>query len=60
MSKKYILTILATAVCMMTMAQDDLKLKLDSIAKTGLDKGIPGIQVIISNNKALLNYLQQF
>jgi hypothetical protein len=33
------------------MAQDELKLKLDSIAKTGLEKGIPGIQVIISNNE---------
>ena len=56
MSKKYILTVFATAVCMMTMAQDDLKLKLDSIAKTGLDKGIPGIQVIISNNEGYTVY----
>ena len=56
MIKKYILTIFATAVCMITMAQDDLKLKLDSIAKTGLEKGIPGIQVIISDNKGFATY----
>ena len=51
MSNKYILTILAIAVCMTAIAQDELKLKLDSIAKTGLEKGIPGIQVIISKNE---------
>lgn len=56
MTKKYILTILATAFCLISMAQDDLKLKLNSIATTGLEKGIPGIQVIISDSKGYTIY----
>jgi CubicO group peptidase (beta-lactamase class C family) len=56
MIKKYIFTILATVICLIAMAQDDLMLKLDSIANTGFEKGIPGIQVIISDHKGITTY----
>ena len=56
MNKKHILTIFATALCLITLAQNDLKLQLDSIAKTGLEQGIPGIQVIISDNEGSTTY----
>lgn len=56
MHKKYVLSILATAVFLISAAQDDLKLKLDSIAKSGLERGIPGIQVVISDNKGFTTY----
>ncbi len=61
MTKKIILTILAVAICIISFAQNKLKLKLDSIAKTGLEKGIPGIQVIISDNEGstIYNYGHQ-
>lgn len=38
------------------MAQGELKLKLDSIVNIGLEKGIPGIQVIISDNTGYNTY----
>lgn len=56
MSKKYILLLLAIAFCVIAKAQDELKLKLDSIIKTGLEKGIPGIQVVISDSEGYTIY----
>jgi CubicO group peptidase (beta-lactamase class C family) len=41
---------------MLATAQDDLKLKLDAIAKIGLAQGIPGIQVIVSDNEGYTIY----
>ena len=40
------------------MAQNYLKLKLDSIANSGIEKGIPGIQILISDNDgvSIFNY----
>ena len=49
MSKKYLLSIFTVGFCLIAVAQEDLKLKLDAIAKIGLEKGIPGIQILISN-----------
>ena len=40
MYKKQILTLHLIAFCSFTIAQKELKLKLDSIAKSGLEKGI--------------------
>lgn len=61
MSKKIILTILTTSICIISIAQTELKLKLDSMAKTGLEKGIPGIQVLITDNEGstIYNYGHQ-
>lgn len=56
MSKKIILTILTVPIYLIAIAQNDLKLKLDSIAKIGLEKGIPGIQIIISDNEGSTMY----
>ena len=58
MRLKIILTILATAVGIITMAQNDLKFKLDSIANSGIENGIPGIQLLISDNNqvSIFNY----
>lgn len=38
------------------LAQDDLKLKLDSIANAGIEQGIPGIQILISKNEETYTY----
>lgn len=38
---------------LITIAQNDLKVKLDSIANYGIEKGIPGIQILISDNKGI-------
>ncbi|MEZ4920867.1 MAG: serine hydrolase domain-containing protein [Saprospiraceae bacterium] len=58
MKSKVILTIIATAVGFIAKAQNDLKLKLDSIANYGIEKGIPGIQILISgkDGTSLYNY----
>jgi len=60
MSKKIILTILSTAVCIISMAQDDLRFKLDSIANSGIEKGVPGIQVLITHKGESQNYIYGF
>jgi D-alanyl-D-alanine carboxypeptidase len=56
MSKKQILTILAMTLYTIAIAQEELKLKLDSIAKSGLEKGIPGMQVLISDGEGYTIY----
>ena len=56
MIKKYLVTIFATACCLITVAQDDLKIQLDAIAKAGIDQGIPGIQVVISDKESSTIY----
>lgn len=50
--------ILTTFVCHLAIAQSDLQLKLDSIANSGIEKGIPGIQLLISDNNgvSIFNY----
>ena len=56
MKPKIILSIIATVLGVTVLAQVELKFKLDSIAKIGLEKGIPGIQVIISDNTGYNTY----
>jgi CubicO group peptidase (beta-lactamase class C family) len=56
MSKKYLLSIFTVGFCLIAVAQEDLKLKLDAIAKSGLEKGIPGIQILISNSEGSTFY----
>ncbi len=38
------------------MAQDDLKHQLDSIANSGIEQGIPGIQILIVDDNGTLTY----
>lgn len=61
MSKKIILTLISITIHITSIAQNELKLKLDSITKTGFEKGIPGIQIIISDNEGstIYNYGHQ-
>jgi len=61
MRPKIILTIIATVIGITAVAQNDLKLKLDSIANSGIEKGIPGIQILISDNdsQSIYNYGSQ-
>jgi hypothetical protein len=56
MHKKQILTLLLISFCTIAIAQEELKLKLDPIAKSGLEKGIPGMQVLISNGEGISIY----
>ncbi len=56
MSKKLFLIILAMTVYTIAIAQDELKIKLDSIAKSGLERGIPGMQVLVSDGEAFTIY----
>ncbi|MCH2231168.1 MAG: beta-lactamase family protein [Crocinitomicaceae bacterium] len=56
MKPKIILTVIAAIVGIVAMAQSDLKLKLDSIANSGIEKGIPGMQILITDNNGVSIY----
>jgi hypothetical protein len=55
MHKKQILTLLLIAFCTIAIAQAELILKFHTIAKSGLEKGIPGMQVLISDRERIHN-----